>query len=65
MKFKILLWFAKTFGWWRYDGLLDSPRTDWIPKARVYYPDIGKYSIVMPIGNAVEYAQRNKGIVTE
>lgn len=59
--FRFLLWLARR-GCFRYDGLMGMhPRP--MPMARVWYPDAQAYSVAMPLGNAVEYAERFNGKV--
>lgn len=66
--FGINLWLAKTFGFWKYDGLRGFEPSYW-PRARVLYPPEpsigfpGAHSVSMAIGNAVDYATIFKGNV--
>ena len=50
-----------TYGMFRYQGL-HGMEPQWWPRAHVLYPD-GKYSVSMPIGNAIEYASMFDGEV--
>lgn len=43
-------------GFFRHDGLLDSNSAQKLPQAKVKYSD-GKFSVGMPIGNALDYAE--------
>lgn len=65
MKFKILLWLAKNFKLWKYEGSISSLKASKMPQICVYYPDINKWSINMPIGNAIDYAEIFNGIIKE
>jgi hypothetical protein len=61
------LWLARRWGWYRYDGLIGR-HPSWWPLARVWYPPgnmlrQGAYSVNMPIGHAVDYAEIYGGIV--
>lgn len=54
MMFRLWLFLGRR-GWFTHDGMVTrGPR--WYPRARVWYPDVEKYSAVMCIGNACHYA---------
>lgn len=61
LKFRVQLWLATHFGFYRYDGLRGH-QPPHMPVAYLRYPS-GDYSCAMALGNAVDYARMFGGEV--
>lgn len=59
---RVGLWLARHLHMFRYYGLRGmQPR--WWPTARVWYPDMQRYSRIVPMGNAYDHAEATGGYV--
>lgn len=56
--FRFKVGIARALGLWSYDGLRGWQPPHW-PHARVYYPDVGRFTIRMALGDAIEQADRH------